>query len=394
MGYSDVSVLVYEYLLCMKVLLVCSYSKSLLIFRFDFVQSLLSAGYCVALVAPLDDNFHIVRSRFSAIGVEVFPFNLSRFGLNPFSSLLSLFQLFKIILRVNPSIVIPYTFKPITFLGLLSPIASFFGRSYELFPLVTGLGYFFGNVHLTRLHLLVKYFLSATLRFSFLRSVVVIYQNADDYADLLSLNVHPRSINHSIVSGSGVSLSRFPPYKMPDSDSFLCVARLVNEKGIRELLGAASLVKSVYPRVQIVLAGMPELDSFSSCLLDVQRAHEAGLINYVGHCDDISKLLSHCTCFVLPSYREGLPRSSLEALASARPIISTDVPGCRETVVDGLNGYLVPARNHTKLAESMIKFLSLSRSQKKSMSEMSLDFARTRFDVRIVNSQILKLLSS
>jgi glycosyltransferase involved in cell wall biosynthesis len=191
------------------------------------------------------------------------------------------------------------------------------------------------------------------------------------------------------VSGSGVNLDRFAPTHLPNKASFLFAARLLNGKGVREYIDAASRIRGMHPGIEFGLAGWIDdnPDSISQDELDAWV--EEGCVRFYGKLLDVRPAISKCSVFVLPSYREGVPRSVLEAMAMGRAIITTDTPGCRETVVNGENGFLIPVRSVDALEAAMQKFIDRPEIIQQ-MGMRSRTIAEDKFDVQKVNAVMLR----
>jgi glycosyltransferase involved in cell wall biosynthesis len=202
----------------------------------------------------------------------------------------------------------------------------------------------------------------------------------------------PASAETAIVGGSGVDTEDFQPVPLPDRPVFLCVARLLAEKGIREYVEAARRVKTRHPEARFLLAGGVDdvvPDSVTRDELEVWE--QEGTIEYLGYLDDVREGLADAAICVLPSYREGTPRSVLEALSMGRPVITSDAPGCRETVEPGENGWLVPPRTVDDLAEAMSWMIDHPERWDE-MGRASRQLALERFDVDVVNASIVEVM--
>ena len=196
-----------------------------------------------------------------------------------------------------------------------------------------------------------------------------------------------------LINGSGIDLNYFP--KQPiiiQPFRFLLIARLLADKGIREYVSAARIVKKEWPDVEFHLVGGIDANPSAISVSEVDLWQQNGDVIIHGHLNDVRAILSLATVYVLPSYREGTPRSVLEAMATGRPIITTDVPGCRETVIDGYNGYLVPAYDSISLSNAMLRFHSMPTTSIYAMANNSFALACSRFDVNKVNSTILQAI--
>ncbi|MDN5881511.1 MAG: glycosyltransferase family 4 protein [Nitrosospira sp.] len=229
----------------------------------------------------------------------------------------------------------------------------------------------------------------ALYRHAFGRCTRVLFQNPDDRDEFVARRVVDGE-KCALVNGSGVDLDvfRLTPLPAGGGTIFLLIARLLGDKGIREYAQAAALVRRSYPEARFWLVGPgdPSPDAISET--EVKGWEQSGAIEYFGEAADVLPFLEKGAVYVLPSYREGTPRTVLEAMAVGRPVITTDAPGCRETVADGDNGYLVPVRNVEALAEAMCRFLD-NPELIKQMGRRSREIAEERFDVHKVNKQML-----
>jgi glycosyltransferase involved in cell wall biosynthesis len=222
----------------------------------------------------------------------------------------------------------------------------------------------------------------------------VIFHNLDDIGLFRRLRLLSRATSVARVNGSGVDLSRFETAPFPPGPPvFLFVGRLLRDKGVNEFIEAAHLVKAAIPDSRCVIVGGVDSNPASLSLSAMQSAQVQGLIEFRGHVPDPRPDFAAAHIFVLPSYREGLPRAALEAMASARPVISTDVPGCRETVIDGVTGLLVPPRQAAPLARAMIA-LGRDLTRAEAMGRAGRTLCEERFDVRDVTGNTVALIEA
>ncbi len=217
------------------------------------------------------------------------------------------------------------------------------------------------------------------------------FQNKDDAKEFLKLGL-VRKGNVKIVNGSGVNMEIFAPMPMPKEQIFLLIGRVLRDKGILEYIQAARKVKSVYPRARFQIIGQFDINPSSIKIQDLQPYIQDGSIEYLGAINDVRPFLAKSFVYVLPSYREGTPRSVLEAMATGRPIITTDAPGCRETVIHGVNGFLVPIKDVNTLAEKMLWMIENSEEAEK-MGKESLRICKEKYDVKKVNESIIKTMN-
>ncbi len=347
-------------------------------------------GYEVLAVAPEESSS--VRSSLAELGIEFRTIPLARTGTNILTDLNSIRALSNLLKNFKPDIAIPYTIKPVLYTLLAA-----FGNRVAIYPMITGTGNW-GTEPSGFISSTLRKALFALFRLAIRNASGVIFQNAEDLKMFVDRGVVlPSRTKTCIVSGSGVNLNHYP-YVEPVRGAvikFLLVGRLLNSKGVRFYIDAATTLNKSYPgQAEFHLIGQEDLgnpDALDETILSQAIANKA--IVYHGFCDDIRPVLQTCDVFVLPSYyREGIPRTLLEALASGRPIVTTDHIGCRETVREGQNGYLVPPRDVLSLIVAMEKFVT-RQSDVVKMGRASRELAEERFDVEIVNRDILSFMN-
>lgn len=364
--------------------LVGALPRSIYNFRGDLLKAISKNGYTLqALAAPAGLNE--IR-QIEALGASYQTIPVSRNSLNPLDDLKTLMALFVYFRRSHVSHVLAYTIKPVIWSG----IALRFDRTTKFTALITGLGFSFeGNGFLRRaLTLLVSWL----YRFSLVRADKVIFQNSDDMRCFLARRIVNASKCH-VVSGSGVSVDYFDYKGLPEPPiSFLLIARLLNEKGIRFYVDAAKKVKQLYPQVSFKLLGPFDPSPDAIRRSDVVLWQDSGVIEYLGEAEDVRPHIEACHVFVLPSYYgEGLPRTILEAMSVGRPVLTTDNVGCRDTVVSGENGFLVPVKDADALAKRMIWFIE-HPDLISVMGAASRKMAEDRYDVHKINKQLLDIM--
>ncbi len=368
-----------------RVALVASHAPSLILFRRSLIEAIGGLGHEVLALAP-DFSADLARE-LEAIGATPLEFPLSRTGLNPFSDLAALRALTRLFRAHRPDVVTGYTPKPSIYASLAAARAGV----PRIVPMVTGLGYAFldGGGLKARILRAVTERLYAR---AFAASHAAIFHNADDRAVLAEAGCIPPGLPTRVVSGSGVDLERFQEQPLPPPGrgmTFLMIARLVRYKGIAEYCAAAAAVKAKAPTARFLLAGPEETGPAGYSLSELRKVATA--VTYLGQVEDVRPLLAEAHVYVLPSYGEGMPRTVLEALATGRPVITTDARGCRETVENGENGLLVPPRDATALAEAMAAMLKRP-DRLAAMARASRRLAEQRFDARKVNAAMLSAL--
>lgn len=367
-----------------KVVIIGALAESLVNFRGDLIKSLVVAGHDVVAMADHTDD--VTRTRIEALGASFRSYPVRRNGMNPRFDLATLLSLRAAFTEINPAVVLAYTIKPVIWGGLALRSLRMKVRFYAL---ITGLGLAFqpGGFKQTALTGLV----TRLYRLALTRAEKVVFQNQDNRQVFLERQIvdDRRCV---IVSGSGVNMSHFDVTCLPQGNVvFLTIARLLGDKGLREYAQAAHIVKKRYPVAVFNLVGPADPSPDGIPLAEVETWQESGAVNYLGASADVRPFIERCHVYVLPSYHEGMPRTVLEAMATGRPILTTDVPGCRETVVSGENGYLVPKQNAEALAERMIWFIE-NCDQWDRMGQASRCMAEERFDVHKINAQMLRIM--
>lgn len=355
----------------------------IVIFRSWLIRDLIAAGWNVTACGPEDDYQAQAVRRLGAAYVAV---PIDRTGLSARRDLASIGALVRILRSLHPDVFLSFHTK----YNVVGPIAARLAGVQRVFALVAGLGYAFSPGAEMKRRLL-RTALSCALRMSLRRCTGVFVQNEDDLALVRAARWVSRSSNVIKLNGTGVDLDDFG-YTEPSSGSLrvLLMARLLREKGVADYVAAARLVKLSYPDSQFTLLGPFDSNPGAIRLEDVRAWQREGILSYVGATHDVRPYLNAANLFVLPSYyREGVPKSILEAMATGRAVITCDVPGCREAVADGSNGYLVPARDPEALASAMMRFIA-QPSLLVTMGREGRRTAEQRFDVRDVNARIIQ----
>jgi len=365
-------------------LIIASYPDSLIKFRGSLIDSLICSGFVVHVASPgLSAHTDLVR-RLSERGVHLHEIPLDRTGLSPVADLKIVVSLFLLIVRLKVNVVLAYTIKPVIY----GSVAAWFAAVKHRFVLVTGLGYAFtGAAYGKRAFL--RRLIQRLYRFALKRTHRVFFQNPDDEALFRKLRLLPDTVPSFVVNGSGVDVAEYTVAPLPDKPCFLLIARLLGDKGVREYAQAAQIVKAVYPEVVFRLVGWIDDNPDAITQRELDQWVDSGLLEFLGRLDDVRPAISDCSVYVLPSYREGTPRTVLEAMAMGRAVITTDAPGCRETVVDGDNGFLVPVKDVRALADAMMKMVA-TPGLAASMGERSRRIAEEKYDVHKVNAAMLE----
>jgi len=374
----------------LKIAIIGTVSSSILGFRGPLIKELVGRGYEVHAFAI--DYTEQQRQLLASLGVVAVDYKLSRSGLNPFSDLKMMFQLKAKLENIQPDIVLSYFVKP----SIYGTLAARLAKVPTRIAMLEGLGYVHtpneNGYGLKKNVLQIIQGFLFTLSFKFATKVV--FLNPDDPKDLSKTALFSKS-KVEVLGGIGLEFLDYP-YSKPDMNKpirFIFVARLLAEKGVYQLLEAIKSAQKKYPSTELVILGGLDEDNpagLTKKYLDSLIKQE--IIIYPGQVSNVKEWLNDTHIFVLPSYyREGVPRSSQEAMAVGRPILTTDVPGCRETVVDGENGFLVPAFSVDKLAEKMIWFIE-HPEKIEPMGLASRRMAEEKFDVHKVNAKMLEIM--
>lgn len=359
-----------------------SYAPSLVNFRGALISEMAKRSHRVVTVAP-----QITPSTAEAIrklGGEPHELYVSNQSLNPFGMLRTMRALRRLLSARCPEVFIAYTIKPV----VLGAIAAKAEGVPKVISLITGAGYAFTGGREPR-RTVSRIVATQLYRFALRRSDWVVFQNQDDEAMFREAGMISDGQDVLRVNGSGVDVQHFGMTPQPAVPSFLMISRLLKDKGVREFTAAAKRLKAEHPQVAIHLVGYIDSspDSISEAELEIIR--NSG-IHFHGRLDDVRPAIAACSVYVLPSYREGSPRSVLEAMAMGRAIITTDAPGCRETVTREVNGLLVPPRDAEALYRAMLRFVAEPELAAR-MGKVSRTIAEAKFDVHRVNADLLRV---
>lgn len=376
-----------------KFCLIASHPRSVLNFRGDLLRELSFQGLEVHIIIPhIDDSVDFgLKSKILNLGYHVHEVSMQRTGLNPIADIKTCIQIYKKIKRISPDYVLAYTIKPVLYGMLAARIANVPQR----FALITGLGYVFQGIDdndhkSSKLQKIIFMMYKASLK----KAQNVIFQNPDDMHLFRKLGILSHSAKSCVVNGSGVNTEVFQEEAFPLNSEgvvqphFLLIARLLGDKGVREYAEAAKQIKMKYPEAIFSLVGWIDTNPDAIAQAELDEWVSDGRLSYLGKLTDVRPAISNSSIYVLPSYREGIPRTVLEAMSMGRPIITTDAPGCRETVVDGENGFLVDVKSVSGLISAMEKFIE-SPELIQTMGKSSRRMAEDKFDVKKVNQAML-----
>lgn len=368
-----------------KVVLVGPSAKAILNFRRDLILEIIKLGHDVSVITSSKDLDKSSEKILRGMGVDFYAFPLRRSGFNIFIDLYSIIKLYQIIAHIRPDFVLSFTIKSVIWTGLISNIY----RKFKFFALITGLGYAFNAETLGKYPL--KLFATMLYRVALLSAEGVIFQNKDDLSFFKKQRI-ARKKECFLVAGSGVNLDFFqylPPKKT--NLKFIMVARLLRSKGVIEFCSAASIMKKRYPDFTFMIVGAVDPSPDGLSLSEIESFKKAGAVEFVGEVQDVRSYIESSHIFVLPSYHEGMPRSSLEAMAIGRAILTTDIPGCRDTVIEGLNGYLIKPKSLSSLVEGM-ELMVASKDVLETMGLESRKIAENFFDSKHVNQDMVTIM--
>ena len=371
-----------------KVVLIGNTASSLLGFRLDMIKQLICLGYEVYTFTSEYSSNELEQLR--ELGCIPIPYQMSRGGLNPIADLSSLIQLTKKIKQLRPDIVFSYMVKPVIYGSIAAKLA----KIPHIIGMLEGLGYTFteqpqGQTIKTKIIRNIQVLL---YRLAFPCLDQIIFLNSDDKQDLMDRYRLFVPETH-ILGGIGLDLIQFPYTEAKTLPiKFLFIGRLLKEKGVFELIEAIRLVKRKYPSAHFTILGAIDHENLGALKQEIlDQLLQENLFEYPGHVSNIQDWIKDTSVFILPSYREGVPRSTQEAMAIGRPIITTDAPGCRETVIDGVNGFLVPKWNIQALADKMCYFIE-HPEQVNIMGMRSREIAQEKFDVNRVNEKLFEIM--
>ena len=358
---------------------ICGNADSLVRFRSELVQELQETGFAVYVltseVSPFFDE------KLKEMNITLIPIIFNRKSLNPFSSFLSMLDIIQKLRLISPMYVFNFTHKSV----VIGSLCAYFARVPNIFSMITGTGHIFDNK--TLIEKIKKFIGLLGFKISLRLNHKIFFQNTDNQDLFIQHKLVCRD-SCVLINGSGVNLNLFPLTPLPDAPIFLCMSRLITSKGLLEYAESARRIIAVEPNARFLLAGFPDdhLDSINEDEIITSWYEKYG-IEYLGASDNPQLTISQSSVYVLLSYNEGTPRSVLEAMSMGRPIVTTDVSGCRETVIDGYNGYLVEVSSVDSSVDGLKKLLS--HEKRAELGENSRAYCEEKFNVRNVNNIIL-----
>ncbi len=373
----------------MKFLMICSYLPSALNFRGKLLEAIQAKGYEIHVFAPDLTDFADELNQLQQLGYHIYEIPMQRTGTNPLKDLNTLMEMYRLIRQIKPDVVLSYTIKPVIY----GTLAAWLAKVPKRYALITGLGYAFQNVESGKRSIFQK-MVHGLYAQALKRANKVFFQNPDDlklFQDMHLLEANKPTV---VVNGSGVNVQDFEVMPLPLNAqgqvkaSFLLIARLLGDKGVREYAEAARIIKAKYPETEFHLVGWIDDNPSAISQAELDRWVADNTLKFWGKLSDVRPAIAASSVYVLPSYREGTPRTVLEAMAMGRAVITTDAPGCRETVSNGMNGYLVGVKSVDDLVRSMQYFIEDPKLIAY-MGQRSREIALNKYDVHQVNKHMM-----
>ncbi len=365
----------------MKIAIVINTSWNIYNFRRGLVEAIIKAGHEVVAIAPKDEYSVYLQE----MGCEFYPVTLSNKGTNPMQDLYYMFQLFNIYRKIKPQVILQYTIKP----NIYGTFASLPFKCL-IINNVSGLGTVF--LHNSISSRIAKFLYKLSFRFP----KKVFFQNRDDRQLFIDNSLIEQKTT-GLLPGSGIPLDKFSPkpFERNEIFTFLMIGRLLYDKGILEYANASKILQEKGIKMKCLVLGKIEPQKNLGVPAEMVKEWEnQGIMYYLGTTDNVASIISQADCVVLPSYREGTPRALLEASAMAKPLVATDVVGCKETIDNGKNGYLCEVKNAKDLAEKMLQVYNLNDEDLKKMGEESRKKVENEFDEKIVIKKYLDTINA
>jgi len=365
----------------MKFLLISPKNRTVWNFRGDLLKSIRNIGYDITVIGPDKTDIDKIES----LGVTFIEIPVNKNGTSIIGDLKYCKNLYHEIKKINPDVILSYTIKPVVY----GTIAGWLNGVKNINCLITGGGYTFTSTSFKAkiLGIVVRFL----YKFSLSLSNNVIFQNKDDKDEFVVEGLVNKNKCH-VVNGSGVNMKHFSSSNYPETTNFFMLSRLLKSKGVMEYLEAAKKVKTLHPEVHFSILGKYEDKMQDAIDKDyLEELISTGVIERYDETTDVRPYYEKCSVYVLPSYREGTPRSVLEAMSMGRPIITTDTNGCRETVKDGINGFLAPIKNSDAVAEKMMYFIEHPEQIKK-FGKASIEYCKEKYEVNMVNKNMMEFM--
>lgn len=364
----------------LSICLVCNTSFAIHTYRQGLIRTLIANGATVTVIAPRDRTTALLEQ----MGCRFVELHVASKGTNPRDDLRTFAALYRHYRAIKPDIVFHYTIKP----NIYGTVAAWLAHVPSI-AVTTGLGYVF--IQKSRAAIVAK----ALYRFAFRFPRQVWFLNRDDQTAFVEsrLLAHPERAR--LLHGEGVDLNHFAytPPRQKQNFTFVLIGRLLWDKGVGEYVEAARILRERHPTARFQLLGPAGVDNPSAVTLDTLQAWQReGLVEYLGEAHDVREHIANADCVVLPSYREGVPRTLMEASAMGRPIVATDVPGCREVVADGITGFLCEAKSAASLADKLQAMMAFTPDERRAMGERGRAKVAAEFDETTVIARYLETL--
>lgn len=372
----------------MKIAIISNFADSLIRFRGPLLRLLVERGHTVHVLAPeFSDEQH---AELIALGVRPQTYRIERTGQNPLSDFHTLRDLAAWLRREQPDVSLTYFIKPNIYGGLAAAIT----RIPRRVAMVEGLGYLFTDDGRSGIKKqLARRIAVSLLKIALRRAHQVLFLNPDDRAEFIDRGIVSPA-NATLLGGIGVDLSHYDVAPFRDGPPvFLMIGRLLREKGVREFVAAARMLRKDFSAAQFRLIGGMDANPSGISAKEIHSFTADGSVEWLGEMPDVRPAIADCSVYVLPSYREGVPRSTQEAMAMGRAVVTTNVPGCRETVVSGLNGFFAQPRDAVSLANAMRKFC-VDPAMIPTMGAESRRIAEERFDQIKVTERIYQIMTA
>lgn len=367
----------------MKIVVLSAHTNSLFWFRMDMMKEFLALGHEVIAIGNEPELEW--KESFNEVGIEYKAITIERNGLNPRSDVRTLIQLSKIFREIKPDKIFIYQAKTIAY----GSIAAKLNNISDVYLLIAGLGSILRGVGLK--NKIIKTILQFQYKIAIKYSKHVFFHNKDDRNELIRLKLVSEK-KSTVLNGSGVNTEFFKPIDLPKETAFIFIGRLIRDKGIFEYLEACRVVKDLFPEVKCFVVGPFDSNPSSLKREELQNYIDKGIVIYYGEQKDVRPYLSKVSTLILPSYHEGRAKTILEAMAMGRSIITTDAPGCRDSVKDGVNGIVVPIKDIKSLANAMIQLVAQPELNgiygKRNIKEVI-----EKYDSTIVNKEINKTMN-
>jgi glycosyltransferase involved in cell wall biosynthesis len=354
------------------VCLVCNTGFAIYTYRQGVIRTLIAKGVRVIVLAPRDRTFALLEE----MGCECIDLPVASKSTNPLDDLRTLAALYRHYRTIRPDVVFHYTIKA----NIYGSVAAWLARVPSI-AVTTGLGYVF--IQKSRAASVAK----ALYRFAFRFPREVWFLNRDDHSAFLNERLLARPERAKLLHGEGVDIDHFGLTPLPQAQrvTFVLIGRLLWDKGVGEYVEAARMLRMRYPHARFQLLGPVGVDNPSAIAqADIDGWTREGVIDYLGEAHDVRPVIANADCVVLPSYREGVPRTLMEASAMGRPIVATNVPGCREVVQDGVTGLLCEVKNAQSLAAKLAQIVDMDASARREMGLRGREKVAAEFDEALV----------